>query len=157
MGTGAIDATEDLEQALESAVDGAMRDLAVNWLEVNDAHGVPENGTVDEAVLLVRLDATLDEVETDQVVARSTSGTQLDLEWREAVRDEDGSLANGTLDSEDLVEVSIAFEEGLPADETREVTLHYPDASPLTVTVESPRHYTDDVVRLDVGTIGQPG
>lgn len=155
VGTGAIDATEDLEQALKGAVDGAMRDLAVDWLEVNDAHGTPENGTVDDALLLVRLDGTLDKVETDQVVARSASGTQLDLEWREAVRDEDGSLANGTLDSEDLVEVAIAFEDGLPADETREVTVHYPDASPLTMTIQSPRQYSDDIVRLKVGTMGQ--
>lgn len=151
VGTQALDVTDRLEQALDRSVDGAMRDLAVRWIDVADAHGAQDNGTVERVRMLVRPSGVLGEVDTDEIVARSQPGQTLELAWGEALRDPDGSLANGTLNQGDLVEVRVNLSEPLEPRGERTVTLHTPEAAPATLEIASPDHYGEDrYVTLDV-------
>lgn len=149
-GTQALDVSGDLEKRLGSAVDNAMRDLAVGWLEVQDAHGATENGSIERVEMLVRLDGTVQSVEPGEVIARAGHGGELNLSTTEVMRDEDGSMDNGTMNEGDLVEWTLVLDEPLEPSESADVTLHSPGTSPLTVTLETPRYFSgDDYVRMD--------
>lgn len=154
VGTNAFGVTDQLERALDGAVDGAMRDLAVGWLEVTDAHGQTSNGTVDQATLLVRSDGILPEVSLEEIVARSQTGAPVALSTSDVLRDHDGSVENGTLNEEDLVELTLNLSRSMEPDEEREITLHHPDATPLTLRLTTPNHFDDHrYVQLDVLTV----
>lgn len=150
-GAHAVDATDTLENVLDEALDEAVRDVTVDWLDVVDAHGHVEEDRVRSVETLVRLDAPVESLDLDSVVVE-TNATTTDLVVEEVLRDEDASLEEGELTDGDLVRVAIGLEHGLEADATRTLTLHHPDARPLELEVETPRTFDGELVRLDVRT-----
>lgn len=149
VGAHAFDATGDLEEALDTAVADAMRDLTVGWLDVQGSHGPVDNGTVPNATLLVRPSSTAGPLDLERVVVEQDNRTTVPLEVDEVLRDEDDSLADGVLNEGDLVRVVVAFDEPLEADASTTLTMHHPSGAPLTVELTAPRNLGGSLVELD--------
>jgi flavin-binding protein dodecin len=149
-GTGAIDAHPKLEDTLQDAVDSALRDMSIGWLDVTAADGQVQNGTVEEARMLVRTDGTVSEIDLDELVARSPNGTRAQVTVADTLRDADGSMDEDILNEGNLVELRLVLEEGLEPREERTITVPHPSGTPLDLRIQAPNTFPNLIVDLDV-------
>lgn len=144
----------DLEDHLDRLLADTMQDLTVRWLEVPAANGIAANGTVTEADLLVRLSGGAETVHLPDAVVLGEDGDQRELVNVTAIRDEDGSVEEGTITREDLVRVQIALEEPMREDEERTLLVEEPGKATLELVLTSPRSIQGQHPTLDVDVRG---
>lgn len=149
VGTSALDVTDQLEEALNATVDSAMRDMAVGWLEVTDAQGRVDNGTVTEAELLVRPDGTAEEIPLDRLVVERGRAGPVNLTVVDVLRDRDGSLDEDVINDNDLVRISLPLEPAVEAKQTARLSMHDPTLAPLDLYLTAPGSLTGNYVDID--------
>lgn len=148
--TSTTNVTEDFEEQLRLLMNNTMRDLTVGWLDTLDAQGQARDDHIHELRLLVRSDGMVSDLNLTHLVILTENGEPANLTKVDGVRDRDGSLANGTLNADDLVRMTLVLPQPAPRGEPIRLTVVANDKAPLHIHLDVPRFLRDGYVSLDV-------
>lgn len=148
-GTGVVDLPSELEDSLETAVGEALNKMNARWLEITDGQGYAEDDEVVRLRLLADPASIQGSMEVDPLVVIDSRGNRTQVTGFEAVRDDDGSLEEGVMTSEDLVRLKVNLTTPIPSDESRRITFHHPEGPAIQWGFSTPRNLDSGWNSLD--------
>ena len=142
------EALDAVTERFRSSVDDALLDVTLLPLDVVDAHGRTQGRALHTVSLTFRHDGG-PPVALETLVALGPEGTPLEPQVRRVLRDDDGSVGNGTLDAADLVEVALGLPGPWDGRDPYRVRIVADGAQPAAWELRAPRNLAPDVVPLE--------